>query len=120
MGRSSGVMITVKVPIKWDVMTERQKTRLSRITGRDTRVIKAYLGVIERHEEDLLAGKNRKQLDAGKLDELTLRTEMREVPHDFKARFQNISTNELQECRETAMAMWKVYLALMLCMFHQS
>ena len=112
MSRSSGVMITVKVPIKWDVMTERQKTRLSRITGRDTRVIKAYLGVIERHEEDLLAGKNRKQLDAGKLDELTLRTEMREVPHDFKARFQNISTNELQECRETAMAMWKVYLAL--------
>ena len=112
MSRSSGVMITVKVPIKWDVMTERQKTRLSRITGRDTRVIKAYLGVIERHEEDLLAGKNKKQLDAGKLDELTLRTEMREVPHDFKARFQNISTNELQECRETAMAMWKVYLAL--------
>ena len=32
MGRSSGVIITVKVPIKWDVMTDRQKTRLSRIT----------------------------------------------------------------------------------------
>lgn len=112
MGRSSGVMITVKVPIRWDVMTERQKTRLSRITGRDTRVIKAYLGVIEKYEEALLAGKNKKKLDAGKLDELTLRTEMRDVPHDFKARFPNISTNELQECRETAMAMWKVYLAL--------
>lgn len=112
MGRSSGVMITVKVPIRWDVMTERQKTRLSRITGRDTRVIKAYLGVIERHEQDLLAGKNKKQLDAGKLDGLTLRTEMRDVPHDLKAKFPNISTNELQECRETAMAMWKVYLAL--------
>jgi IS605 OrfB family transposase len=112
VGRSSGVMTTVKVPVRWDVMTDRQKTRLSRITSRDTRVIKAYLGVIEKHERNLLAGKNKKQLDAGKLDELTLRTELREVPHDFKARFPNISTNELQECRETAMAMWKVYLAL--------
>jgi IS605 OrfB family transposase len=112
VGRSSGVMTTVKVPIRWDVMTDRQKTRLSRITSRDTRVIKAYLGVIERHERDLLAGKDKKQLDAGKLDELTLRTELRDVPHDFKTRFPNISTNELQECRETAMAMWKVYLAL--------
>jgi IS605 OrfB family transposase len=112
VGRSGGVMTTVKIPIRWDMMTDRQKTRLSRITSRDTRVIKAYLGVIERHEKDLLAGKNKKQLDAGKLDELTLRTELRDVPHDFKARFSNISTNELQECRETAMAMWKVYLTL--------
>ncbi len=113
MGRSSGVMITVKVPIKWDVMTERQKTRLSRITSRDTSVIKAYLGVIERHERDLLVGKNKKRLDAGKIDELTLRTDTRSiVPHDFKDRFPTISTNELQECRDTAIAMWSVYLAL--------
>ena len=112
MGRSSGVMITVKIPVKWNVMTDRQKTRLSRITSRDTRVIKAYLGVIEKYERDLLFGKNKKRLDAGKLDELTLRTDTRAVPHDFKDRFPNISTNELQECRETAIGMWKVYLAL--------
>ncbi|MGY5873824.1 MAG: transposase, partial [Candidatus Thorarchaeota archaeon] len=112
MGRSSGVMTTVKVPINWEVMTERQKKRLSRITSRDTSVVKAYLGVIERHERDLLVGKNKKRLDAGKIDELTLRTDTRSVPHDFKDRFPNISTNELQECRETAMAMWQVYLAL--------
>jgi IS605 OrfB family transposase len=113
VGRSSGVMITVKVPVKWDVMTDRQKTRLSRITSRDTRVIKAYLGVIEKHEKDLLVGKNKKQLDAGKIDELTLRTNTRSiVPHDFKARFSNVSVNEFQECRETAIAMWKAYLAL--------
>jgi len=113
VGRSSGVMITVKVPVKWDVMTDRQKTRLSRITSRDTSVIKGYLGVIERHERDLLVGKNKKRFDAGKIDELTLRTETRTVvPHDFKDRFPNISTNELQECRETAIAMWSVYLAL--------
>jgi IS605 OrfB family transposase len=113
VGRSSGVMITVKVPVKWDVMTDRQKTRLSRITSRDTRVIKGYLGVIEKHERDLLVGKNKKRLDAGKIDELTLRTETRTVvSHDFKDRFPNISVNELQECRETAIAMWRVYLAL--------
>ena len=113
MGRSSGVMITVKVPVKWDVMIDRQKTRLSRITSRDTSVIKAYLGVIERHERDLIVRKNKKRLDAGKIDKLTLRTETRNVvPHDFKDRFPKISVNELQECRETAIAMWRVYLAL--------
>lgn len=113
MGRSSGVMMTVKVPVNWDVMTERQRTRLSRITSRDTRVIKAYLGVIEYHEKDLLFGKRKKRLDAGALDRLTLRTDDRpNVPHDFKARFPTISVNEMQECRETAIAMWKVYLAL--------
>ncbi len=113
MGRSSGVMITVKVPVKWDVMTDRQKTRLSRITSRDTRVIKGYLGVIERHERNLLVGKNKKRLDAGKIDKLTLRTDIRSIVlHDFKNRFPNISVNELQECRETAIGMWRVYLAL--------
>jgi IS605 OrfB family transposase len=106
-------MTTVKVPVKWNVMTDRQKTRLSRITSRDTRVIKGYLGVIEKHERDLLVGKNKKRLDAGKIDELTLRTDTRTiVPYDFKNRFPNISTNELQECRETAIGMWRVYLAL--------
>ncbi|MFW9849992.1 MAG: RNA-guided endonuclease TnpB family protein [Candidatus Thorarchaeota archaeon] len=113
MGRSSGVMVTVKVPVKWDAMTDRQKSRLSRITSRDTRVIKAYLGVIEYHEKDLLFGKRKKRLDAGAIDKLTLRTDdRRTVLHDFKARFPTISVNELQECRETAIAMWKVYLAL--------
>jgi IS605 OrfB family transposase len=34
------------------------------------------------------------------------------VPHDFKKRFPNISLNELQECRQVAVAMWNSYLAL--------
>ncbi|MGV9169367.1 MAG: RNA-guided endonuclease TnpB family protein [Promethearchaeia archaeon] len=111
MGRSSGVTITVKVPIRWEIMTKRQKKRLSHITSRDTRVIKAYLGIIERYEEKLLVGKRKTRIDAGEIDKLTLRTTDRpSVPHDFKKRFPNISTNELQECRETAIAMWKVYL----------
>jgi len=115
MGRSKGVVISVKVPIRWDFMTDRQKTRLSRITGRDTRVITAYLGVIEHHEEDLLTGRKRTRLHYGKLDELTLTTCMGKsnrssVPHDFKVRFPNISQNEFQECRDTAIAMWQSYL----------
>ncbi|NWF97122.1 MAG: hypothetical protein HXY34_13350 [Candidatus Thorarchaeota archaeon] len=113
MGRSSGVMITVKVPVNWDVMTERQRTRLSRITRRDTRVIRAYIGVIEHHERQLLTGTTKKDIDAGVLDRLTLRTDIRpSVSHDFKKRFPTISVNELQECRETAIGMWKVYLLL--------
>jgi IS605 OrfB family transposase len=96
-------------------MTDRQKTRLNRITGRDTRVIKAYLGVIERHVDELLTGRKRTRLDASKLDILTLtaskgKANRSKVPHDFKVRFPNISTNEFQECRDTAIAMWQSYL----------
>ena len=115
MGRSKGTIISVKVPIKWDSMTDRQKTRLNRITGRDSRVIQAYLGVIERHEDELLTGKKRTRINTSKLEELTLTaskgTASRSyVPHDFKVRFPNISMNEFQECRDTAIAMWQSYL----------
>ncbi|MGY5853246.1 MAG: transposase [Candidatus Thorarchaeota archaeon] len=115
MGRSKGKVISVKIPIAFDKMTKKQKTRLSQITGRDTRVIKAYLGIIERHERDLLTGRKQNKIHAGKLDELTLTasrgaSSRHQVPHDFKQRFLNISVNEFQECRETAIAMWQSYL----------
>ncbi|MGY5858176.1 MAG: transposase [Candidatus Thorarchaeota archaeon] len=115
MGRSKGMIISVKVPIKWNSMTDRQKTRLNQITGRDTRVIKAYLGVIERNESKLLTGKKRTRIDASKLDGFTLtatrgKANRSQVLHDFKNRFPNISVNEFQECRDTAIAMWQSYL----------
>ncbi len=115
MGRAKGTIISVKVPLRWTEMTDRQKTRLNRITGRDSRVIKAYLGVIERHEDKLLTGRKRTRLDASKLDKLTLTASKGKanrncVPHDFKVRFPNISVNEFQECRDTAIAMWQSYL----------
>ncbi|MHA1289519.1 MAG: hypothetical protein ACTSPB_19185, partial [Candidatus Thorarchaeota archaeon] len=34
------------------------------------------------------------------------------VPHDIKQRFPRISTNELQECRQTAVGLYESYLAL--------
>ncbi|MGY5853032.1 MAG: transposase [Candidatus Thorarchaeota archaeon] len=117
MGRSKGTIISVKVPIHWDVMTERQKTRLNRITGRDTRVIKAYLGVIEHHEDELLTGRKKTRVDASRINELTLtasrgKANRSHVRHDFKRRFSNISVNEFGECRDTAIAMWQSYLEL--------
>jgi transposase len=116
MKRSKGMVISVKVPIYWEMMTDRQKLRLSRITSRDTRVIKAFLGVIERHESQLLFDKTTNRIDSAKLVELTLTAtrgsaDRPTVEHDFKDRFKNISVNELQACRDTSVAMWESYLA---------
>ncbi len=120
LGHSSKTIISVKVPIKWESMTERQRTRLSRITGRDTRVIRAFLGVIARREDELIVGKRKKRISGAKLEKLTLTAKRFKkesqrrlvVPHDFKERFPNISLNELQECRQVAVAMWQSYLEL--------
>jgi IS605 OrfB family transposase len=117
---SGKAVISVKVPIRWESMPEKDKTRLTRITGRDSRVIRAFLGVIARHEKELLIGKRKKKINGGLLEKLTLTAERSSdniknrlhVPHDFKKRFPNISMNEFQECRQVATAMWNSYLAL--------
>ncbi len=101
-------------------MTKRSRQRLRQIVGRDTRVIRAFIGVIEQHENDLLTGRKKKRIHDGKLDKLTmtaLRTkagfsQRPNVPHDMKALFPRISTNELQECRQSAVGLYESYLAL--------
>jgi IS605 OrfB family transposase len=120
MARSSGIIISVKVPIKMDVMTKRTKQRLRQIVGRDTRVIRAFLGIIELHEDELLKGRKKTKIDDGKLKRLTLtaikvktgHNQRVTVPHDMKSRFPRISANELQECCETAVFMYESYLEL--------
>ncbi|TET11615.1 MAG: hypothetical protein E3J86_02555 [Candidatus Thorarchaeota archaeon] len=120
MARSKGVTISVKVPINWEVMTERTKQRLRQIVGRDTRVIRAYLGIIEQNENDLLTGKNRDNIDDTKLSKMTMTSQKVKsgysqrscVPHDFKIRFPRISQNEMAECRQTAVALYESYLKL--------
>ena len=118
MARSIGTIVSVKIPIDWEKMTQTQRSRLERITSRDTRVIKTYLGIIERHKKVLVIGSEYKRIDFKELDRLTL-TALRarnpawrrtSVPHDLKKRFQNISVNELQECRDIAVNMWNSYL----------
>ncbi len=112
------VTISVKIPIMASGMSEKENQRLRQITGRDTRIIRAALGVIQQHERELLRGRNR--IDMGALQRLTLtatrkssRTRERtEVPHDFKRRFPRAPTTELQECLRTAAAMYESYLAL--------
>ena len=60
MARSEGTTISVKVPIKWESMTKRSQQRLRQIVGRDTRVIRSFLGIIEQHENELLTGRKKK------------------------------------------------------------
>ncbi|MFQ5833987.1 MAG: zinc ribbon domain-containing protein [Candidatus Thorarchaeota archaeon] len=120
MTRSKGVTISVKVPINWDALTRKKQQRLRQILGRDMRVIRAFLGVIEQHEDELLTGRNKQRIHDGKLDRLTLTavkvkagfSQRLIVPHDFKARFPRISRNELSECRQTAVALYESYVAL--------
>ena len=120
MARSKGVTISVKAPINWDAMTERTKQRLRQTVGRDTRVIRAFLGIIEQHEDELLIGKTRDRIDDGKLEQLTMTalkvnpgySQRLSVPHDFKRWFPRVSQNELQECRQTAVALYESFLKL--------
>lgn len=72
MARSEGVTISVKILIKWEVMTKRTTQRLRKTVGRDIQVIRAFLGVIEEHEEELLVGRNKNRIHDGKLDQLTM------------------------------------------------
>ncbi|MCJ7817295.1 MAG: transposase, partial [Candidatus Thorarchaeota archaeon] len=101
-------------------MTERTRQRLRQTVGRDTRVIRAYLGIIEQNEDELLAGKNRDRIDDTDLSKLTMTSlkvksgdeQRTNVPHDFKVRFPRISQNEMADCRKTAVALYESYLRL--------
>jgi len=120
MARGKSVIISVKVPINWEAMTGRKQQRLRQTVGRDTRVIRAFLGIIEQHENALLTGKNRDRISDGKLDQLTMTAlkvragyqKRPSVPHDLKARFPRMSQNEMAECRKTAVSQYESYLKL--------
>jgi len=116
MVSSQSTTISVKIPINWQIMSPRAKERLRRILGRDTRAIRAFLGVIEQHEDSLLTGKRRNKVDESGLDQLTITTNRGtshrlSVPHDLKARFPRASPNELTECRQTAVSLYESYLS---------
>jgi len=118
MARTKGVTVAVKVPILWNTMTHRRQQRLRQIVGRDTRAIRAFIGVIEHYEKTLLTGPNKNHISDTELDKLTITTAKVDprysrrpvVPHDMKARFPRISSSELVECRQTAISMYESYL----------
>jgi transposase len=120
MVRSQEPVITVKIPINWEMMTARAQQRLRQMVGRDTRVIRAFFGIIEENEEQLLRGRNRDRIDENKLHAMTMTAERVTgdekqrlvVEHDLKARFPRISPSELTECRRVAAANYESYLAL--------
>jgi len=93
---------------------------LRQIIGRDTRIIRAFLGIIEQHEDKLLTGRKKNKIHDGKIDELAITAikvksgygQRISVSHDIKERFPRISSNELQECRQTAVALYESFLAL--------
>ncbi len=110
----SGVRTTVKVRVKTDVITTRKRKRLEQITGRDSRIIKQYLKAIYHNEEQLATTKKgKKKVNKAKLDHLTLTTyKKNKLPnrhtarHDLKKNFPRCSQNELQECRDNAVAIY--------------
>ncbi len=120
MVKSQEPVITVKIPINWEEMTARAQQRLRQMVGRDTRVIRAFFGIIEENEEQLLRGRNRDRIDENKLHAMTMtalkvskgQEERPEVEHDLKEQFPRISANELSECRKVAVANYESYLAL--------
>jgi IS605 OrfB family transposase len=68
----------------------------------------------------LLTGSKRNRIHDGELDKLTMTaikvrqgySQRLTVYHDLKARFPRISSNELSECRQTAVFMYESYLEL--------
>ncbi len=120
MVTSQEPVITVKIPINWEMMTARAQQRLRQTVGRDTRVIRAFFGIIEENEEQLLRGRNRDRIDENKLHAMTMtalkvadgQEQRPEVEHDLKEQFPRISANELSECRRVAVANYESYLAL--------
>ncbi|TET09771.1 MAG: hypothetical protein E3J86_07225, partial [Candidatus Thorarchaeota archaeon] len=116
MGFSQGTTISVKIPIAWDRMTRSSRQKLRQIVGRDTRIIKAYLGIIQAHEKSLLTGKRKNRIDESKLHALTLtatrpKVKRLSVEHDMKAKFPRTSQNEFTECRKTAVGLYESYLS---------
>ena len=119
--------LVTSICIELDIKSIDSKVlrRLKQILGRDARGMRKYLDLIEIYEKDIFEEvKNKKtkktslKVDLVKLDTLTLTTKKSikdnriKVPHDLKKLFPRISHNELLECRDTAIGMYKAYLEL--------
>ncbi len=115
----SEVRTTVRIRMKTEVLTAQKLKKLQQITGRDSRSIHHYLKVIYHNEEHLVRRKGDKKVNKAKLDQLTLTTTKKsahptrfKVRHDLKKQFPRSSHDELQECRDKAVAIYHNQQAL--------
>ncbi len=105
----------IQVPINWDKMSQSQQSRHKRMQKRDSHIIKKYLAIIKKEHDTLvtISKRGKYQIDTTLLDQITLTTKNRcNVKYDLKDKYTRISTDELQECRESAVGTYKSYLEL--------
>ncbi|OLS23951.1 MAG: hypothetical protein HeimC2_24660 [Candidatus Heimdallarchaeota archaeon LC_2] len=125
MVRNTDFVTSISIELDTKSFDSQVFPRLKQILGRDGRVMRKYLDLIEMYENDIFQEvRNKKtkkkflQVDLVKLDTLTLTTKKSikgnrtKVPHDLKSKFPRISHNELLECRDTAIGMYKAYLEI--------
>ena len=121
-------VITCKVPVMTDILTEKKLRYLQKLTARDTSIIKGYLEVIDTKKDELFNNKASMADTKAHLDSLTLTSRplkrknregvanvtpgRTQVFFDMKENFSNhTSVRELKNCRDTAMEMYTSHLA---------
>ena len=121
-------VITCKIPVMTDVLTEKKLRGLQNLTSRDTSIIKEYLEVIDTHKDALFTDEVSMTDAKAHLDSLTLTSRplkrrdskgvinttlsRAQVLVDLKEIFgQHTSTRELKNCRDTALEMYASHVA---------
>ena len=121
-------VITCKVPVMTDSLTEKKLRELQKLTARDTSVIKGYLEVIDTKKSELFNNETSMSDTKAHLDNLTLTSRplkrkgregvvnvapsRTQVSFDMKkASRHHTSTREFKNCRDTALEMYTSHLA---------
>ena len=121
-------VITCKIPVMTDRLTERKLFQLEKLAARDTFAIKTYLQVIDDNRVGLFPEKASMMASKQGLDALTLTSSplkrknkkgeiistpgREQVPYDLKKVFdKRITARELKNCRDTAIELYASHLA---------
>ena len=116
-------VITCKIPVMTDSMSERKLFQLEKLAARDSSVIKTYLEIIDAEKNRLFSEKTAMTKVKERLDAITLTsgplkrknkkgeviaTEGRkQVTYDLKNMFsKKITARELKNCRDTALELY--------------
>ncbi len=112
----SFVIVSMSLPAQADLMPMlKEQIEPKMKYGIQQGFIKKYLGIIKKEHNTLvtISKRGKYQIDTGLLDQITLTTKnRRNIKYDLKDKYPRISTDELQECRESAVSTYKSYLEL--------